>query len=74
MEEAAPPTGYARKFLSANMFNLKAQGHRVFVVRDETLIVFMQELKKTRDVMPEFTQSLMTLIDQSASNSQSSMN
>jgi len=74
VEEAAPPTVYARKFLSANMFKLKAQSHRVFVVRDETLIVCMKEFKETRDVMPEFTQSLMTLIDQSASNSQSNMN
>jgi hypothetical protein len=54
-EEGQPPSGYARKFLSANMFSLKQQGHRVLVVRDETLIVFFQELKKTRDVMPEFT-------------------
>jgi hypothetical protein len=35
-----PPSGYARKFLSANMFALRAQGHKVLVVRDETLIVF----------------------------------
>lgn len=68
-----PQHGSTRKFLSFNKFNLKAQGHRVIVVRDESFIVFMQELKKTKDVMPDFTQQLMQLIDKSAGISQQSM-
>lgn len=72
-QEELAATGYARKFLSANMFNLRAQGNKVLVLRDETLIVFTQELKKTRDVMPEFTSHLMANIDQSASIAQSGM-
>lgn len=68
-----PQHGLTRKFLSFNKFNLKTQGHRVIVVRDESFIVFMQELKKTKDVMPDFTQQLMQLIDKSAAISQQSM-
>lgn len=68
-----PQHSSTRKFLSFNKFNLKAQGHRVIVVRDESFIVFMQELKKTKDVMPDFTQQLMQLIDKSAGISQQSM-
>lgn len=68
-----PPVS-CRKFLSANVFVLRKQGHRVLVVRDESQTMYMQDLKRTKEVMPAFTQQMMSLIDRSAQMSQAGMN
>jgi len=73
IEEMLPQTGN-RKYLSANVFILKRQGHRVLVMRDETQSMFLQEIKKTKEVMPAFTQSMMSLIDRSTQVTQQGMN
>ena len=57
--------GGSRKFLSLNQMNVKKEGRkeRILIVRDESHMVWLKELKQTKKQMIDFTQTMMNTID-----------
>ena len=67
--------GGSRKFLSLNQMNVKKEGRkeRILIVRDESHMVWLKELKQTKKQMIDFTLTMMNNIDDHSSKTNANL-